>query len=145
MAGVFHRSICLIKLKKIVARCEYLFYNIKQIQFCGVKMRLLSRSEEYVLLAVWRLEGNAYTLSILDQVSEVTGYKWQIGAIYVPLEKLRKKGYLRKTKGDPTPERGGRSKFLYELTDSGRKALKEIKEVQESAWAGVSKVTLDRE
>jgi DNA-binding PadR family transcriptional regulator len=106
-------------------------------------MRLLSRSEEYVLLAVWRLKGNAYTLSILDQISKVTGYQWQIGAIYVPLEKLRKKGYLKKTKGDPTTERGGRSKFLYELTDSGRKALKEIKEVQETAWAGISKVTFD--
>lgn len=106
-------------------------------------MRLLSRSEEYVLLAVWRLKGNAYTLSILNQISEVTGYKWHIGAIYVPLEKLRKKRYLRKTKGNPTPERGGRSKFLYELTDSGRKALKDIKEVQETAWAGVSRVTFD--
>ena len=106
-------------------------------------MKLLSRSEEYVLLAVWRLKGNAYTLSILDQISSVTGYQWQIGAIYVPLEKLRKKGYLKKTKGDPTPERGGRSKFLYELTDSGRMALKAIKEVHESAWAGVSKVALD--
>jgi DNA-binding PadR family transcriptional regulator len=108
-------------------------------------MRLLSRSEEYVLLAVWRLQGNAYTLSIQKQVSEVTGYKWQIGAVYVPLEKLRKKGYLKKIKGDPTPERGGRSKFLYELTDSGREALKAIREVQESAWAGVSELTFDRE
>ncbi len=106
-------------------------------------MRLLSRSEEFVLLSVWRLRGNAYTLSILDQVSAVTGYRWQIGAIYVPLEKLRKKGYLKKIKGDPTPERGGRSKFLYELTQAGMKALKEIKEVQETAWAGVSKVTFD--
>jgi len=106
-------------------------------------MRLLSRSEEYVLLAVWRLEGNAYTLSILEQISEVTGYKWQIGAIYIPLEKLRKKGYLRKYNGEPTPERGGRSKFLYELTATGKKALQEIKEVQETAWAGVSKVALD--
>jgi len=73
--------ICLEKLKKFIA--------------FGEKMRLLSRSEEYVLLAVWRLKGNAYTLSILNQVSEVTGYKWQIGAIYVPLEKLNKKGYLK--------------------------------------------------
>jgi PadR family transcriptional regulator PadR len=108
-----------------------------------VTMRLLSRSEEYVLLAVWRLRGNAYTLSILDQVSKVTGYKWQIGAIYVPLDKLRKKRYLRKYKGAPTPERGGRSKFFYELTDAGMKALREIKQVQESAWAGVSKISFD--
>ncbi len=106
-------------------------------------MRLLSRSEEYVLLAVWRLKGNAYTLSILAQVSNVTGYKWQIGAIYIPLEKLRKKKYLRKYKGDPTPERGGRSKFLYELTDAGIKALREIKQVQESAWSGLSERSFD--
>ncbi len=106
-------------------------------------MRILSRSEEYVLLAIWRLEGNAYTLSILDQISQVTGYKWQIGAVYVPLEKLRKKGYVKKTKGEPTPERGGRSKFLYTLTDSGRKALKEIKEIQDTAWAGASKATFE--
>jgi PadR family transcriptional regulator PadR len=108
-------------------------------------MRLLSRAEEYVLLAVWRLEGNAYTLSILDQISEVTGYRWQIGAVYVPLEKLRKKKYLKKIRGEPIPERGGRSKFLYELTDAGRKALKEIKEVQEAAWSGISKANLKRE
>jgi len=103
-------------------------------------MKLLTRSEEYVLLAVWRLPGNAYTLSILDQISQVTGYKWQIGAIYVPLEKLRQKGYLSKQKGDPTQTRGGRSKFLYELTDEGRKALQEIRAVQNSAWAGVTEL-----
>jgi len=137
------RCICLEKLKISVAFWVDLFYIIKQIRLFGVTMRLLSRSEEYVLLAVWRLKGNAYTLSILDQVSIVTGYKWQIGAIYVPLEKLRKKRYLKKIKGDPTPERGGRSKFLYELTNAGMKALREIKQVQESAWAGVSKISFD--
>lgn len=106
-------------------------------------MKLLTRSEEYVLLAVWRLKDNAYSISILDQVSEVTGYKWQIGAIYVPLEKLRKKGYLRKYRGEPSAQRGGRSKWLYALTDAGIKALKEIRDVQDTVWAGVPKVALD--
>lgn len=106
-------------------------------------MKLLTRSEEYVLLAVWRLKGNAYTLSILDQISEVTGYKWQLGAIYVPLDKLREKGYLRKYKGDPTSERGGRSKYFYELTDDGKKALKEIKNIQENVWAGLEDLAFD--
>lgn len=108
-------------------------------------MRLLTRSEEFVLLAVWRLSGNAYTISILDQISKVTGYQWQIGAIYVPLEKLWKKGYLKKHRGEHTSERGGRSKFLYELTEEGRKALKEIRSVQETVWAGVSELVFDKE
>jgi len=106
-------------------------------------MKLLTRSEEYILLAVWRLKDNAYSVSILEQVSKVTGYKWQIGAIYIPLEKLRKKGYLRKYKGEPSAQRGGRSKRLYELTDAGIKALKEIRDVQDTVWAGVPKVALD--
>jgi len=106
-------------------------------------MKLLTRSEEYVLLAVWRLKDNAYSVSILEQVSQVTGYKWQIGAIYVPLEKLRKKGYLRKYRGESTSQRGGRSKLLYELTDAGLRALKEIRDIQDTVWAGVPKVVLD--
>jgi DNA-binding PadR family transcriptional regulator len=108
-------------------------------------MKLLTRSEEYVLLAVWRLKDNAYSVSILEQVSLVTGYKWQIGAIYVPLEKLRKKGYLRKYRGEPTTQRGGRSKLLYELTDAGIRALKEIRDIQDTVWAGVPEVALDEE
>jgi hypothetical protein len=31
-------------------------------------MKLLSRGEEVILLAVWRLEGNAFGISIRDQV-----------------------------------------------------------------------------
>ena len=106
-------------------------------------MRLLTRSEEYVLLAVWQLGENAYTISILEKVSEFTGYKWQIGAIYVPLDKLREKGYLNKSKGSPTPERGGRSKYFYYLTDSGKKSLQEIKAIQDAAWADISKKAFD--
>ncbi|MDH4272133.1 MAG: PadR family transcriptional regulator [Candidatus Aminicenantes bacterium] len=103
-------------------------------------MKLLSRSEELVLLAVWRLRGNAYTLSILKRLSEITGYEWQVGAVYVPLEKLVKKQYLRKYAGKPTAERGGRRKSLYDLTPLGRKALKDIKDVQEAAWADLPEI-----
>lgn len=106
-------------------------------------MKLLTRSEEYVLLAIWRLKDNAYTISILNQVSMVTGYQWQVGAIYVPLEKLRRKKYVNKHKGDPTPERGGRSKYFYRITPAGKEALKEIRTVQENVWADISKIALD--
>ncbi len=103
-------------------------------------MKLLSRSEELVLLAVWRLRGNAYTLSIMKKLSEITGYKWQVGAVYVPLEKLVRKQYLRKYPGMPMAERGRRRKSLYDLTALGRKALKDIKEVQEAAWADLPEI-----
>jgi PadR family transcriptional regulator PadR len=100
-------------------------------------MKLLSRSEEIILLAVWRLEGDAFGISIRDQVSEATGYQWSLGAIYVPLDKLTRKGYVAKSFSRPTARRGGRSKVLYSLTDKGREALRTVREIQASLWKGI--------
>ena len=100
-------------------------------------MKLLSRNEEIILLAVWRLEGNAFGISIRDQVSDATGYKWTLGAIYVPLDKLTRKGYLAKSYSRPTRQRGGRSKVLYQLTSRGREALRTAREIQASLWKGI--------
>ncbi|MFC1563736.1 PadR family transcriptional regulator [candidate division KSB1 bacterium] len=106
-------------------------------------MKLLSRSEEIILLAVWRLRDNAYGVTIREQVSKVTGHEWPFGAIYVPLDKLTRKRYVRKTIGDPTPERGGRRKCLYEVTSEGRRALKSIRQVQDNLWDGISQFAFD--
>jgi PadR family transcriptional regulator PadR len=100
-------------------------------------MKLLSRSEEIILLAVWRLEDNAFGISIRDQVSEATGYQWTLGAVYVPLDKLARKGHIAKSYSRPAPRRGGRSKVLYHLTSRGREALREVREVQTSLWKGI--------
>jgi PadR family transcriptional regulator PadR len=100
-------------------------------------MKLLSRGEEIILLAVWRLEGNAFGISIRDQVSEATGYRWTLGAIYVPLDKLARKGYIAKSYSRPSPRRGGRSKVLYRLTARGREALRTVREIQTTLWRGI--------
>ncbi|MCP4727078.1 MAG: PadR family transcriptional regulator [bacterium] len=106
-------------------------------------MKLLSRSEEIILLAVWRLRENAYGVTIREQVSKATGHDWPFGAIYVPLDKLTKKRYVRKTMGEPTSERGGRRKCLYELTSDGRNALKSIRQVQDDLWDGIPDYAFD--
>ncbi len=106
-------------------------------------MKLLSRNEEIVLLAIWRLKDNAYGVTIREQVSTVTGNDWTFGAIYVPLDKLTHKGYVTKTLSQPTSQRGGRSKCLYELTSDGKAALKEIREVQNALWKDISRVAFD--
>ncbi len=97
-------------------------------------MHLLSRSEEIVLLSVWKLQGNAYGVPIRSQVNKTTGYKWSIGAVYAPLHRREKKGLVKIYKGEPVPERGGRSKIYYEVTSEGKKALREIKRVHEAIW-----------
>ena len=41
-----------------------------------------------------------------------------------------------KVKGKPTNERGGKSKFLYQITEEGKQALMEIRKANEQVWSG---------
>lgn len=100
-------------------------------------MHLLSRSEEIVLLSVWKLQGNAYGVTIRSLINDTTGFKWSVGAVYAPLHRLQVKGLVRSVKGEPVPERGGRSKIYYELTPEGKGALGQIKRVHEAIWENV--------
>ena len=104
---------------------------------------MLTRGEELILLSVWRLQKNAYSVQIRDQIIGVTKKHWSFGAVYMPLERLEKQGLLKSYLADPTPERGGRSKRIYELTDLGTQALVEIKKIQENAWQGLTKLGLN--
>ena len=99
--------------------------------------KLLSRSEEFVLLAVWRLQDDAYSLSIQKEISSITGHPWSLGSIYTPLERLHRKRLLTSTLSDSTPERGGRKKRLYQLTDTGKRALLVVKTVENAMWDGI--------
>ena len=100
-------------------------------------MKLLSRPEEIFLLAIWKLQGNAYAVTIRDQVTKLTGKTWSFGAVFITLDRLTKKKYLKSRLSDPIKKRGGRSKRLYFLTDDGKKALIEIRNLQESMWTDI--------
>ena len=99
-------------------------------------MKLLSRQEEIVLLAIWNLGDNAYGITIREYISKITGKYWSIGSIYVPLDRLAEKGFIKPYQGEPVEKRGGRSKRFYEITSRGMEALNEIKKVQETLWRG---------
>lgn len=97
-------------------------------------MDTLTRSEEYILLAVMALGENAYGITIREYLREVLGKRISIGAIYVPLDRLEKKGLLASRDGDPTPQRGGRSKRFFVLTSQGALALRETKAEHDRMW-----------
>jgi len=97
-------------------------------------MRLLSRSEELVLLAVWNLQDEASCLPIQQKLGEVTGKSWSLGSIFDPLERLERKRLLESRLTEPTKERGGRSKRIYRLTVLGRRALQDLRSIQEALW-----------
>ncbi len=104
--------------------------------------KLLTRPEEFVLLAIWNLQESAYSLPIRKRISEITGKKWSLGSIYTPIERLVKMEFLTSYVTDPTAERGGRKKRVYELTPKGREALLDIHSVASEMWRGISRNTL---
>ena len=53
-------------------------------------MILLSRAEEIILLAVYKLRDNAYGVTIREQVNNDIGRHWPFGVIYKTLKKLNR-------------------------------------------------------
>lgn len=98
-------------------------------------MEFLTRMEEILLLVIHQLGKKAYGVTIKSQVEELLEKSVSVGAVYVPLDRLTKRGYLKTRQGDPSPERGGRSKRFYELTESGLSILQETKKLNDMLWA----------
>ena len=107
-------------------------------------MKLLTRSEEMLMLAVWRLQEDAYGVTIRNQLETVTGRTWSFGALFVSLDRLVRKGHLESYMSDPQPYRGGRQRRMYRLRPSGRKALCKIRQVEKALWHGISETALTR-
>lgn len=97
-------------------------------------MKMLSRADEMVLLAVWRLKENAYGVPIRKLIIEMTDQEWSVGAVYDSLERLTLSGFLTAFQADPTPERGGRRKRFFRITRSGYESLVRTKRAQERLW-----------
>jgi DNA-binding PadR family transcriptional regulator len=83
----------------------------------------LGEFEQLVLLALIRLEDNAYGMTIRQTIQERTRRAVAIGQVYSALERLEMKGHLASRVSGPEPVRGGRSKKLYRLTPEGASAL----------------------
>src|SRR5262245_51229889 len=102
------------------------------------ELEVLGEFEQLVLLAVLRLEGEAYAVPIRGEIEHRTGRAVSRGAIYVTLRRLSDKGYLDSRMGEPTAERGGRSKRLYRVRPSGVSALKQSLAALDRMRAGVN-------
>ena len=100
-------------------------------------MKYLSRPEELVLLTLWKMCDDKYGVNIRKFLSDMTGKYWSIGSVYVPLDRLENKGYVKSYLGNATAERGGKAKRYYEITDDGLEQLSEIQKVYAAFWQDV--------
>ena len=100
-------------------------------------MRFISRLEEIILLSIWRLQDNAYGITILEEVKKATRKSWLTGSIYASLGRLQRNGLVESIEGEPTSERGGRRKIYYRLTHQGQQALLAVKRLNEIIWSSL--------
>ncbi len=99
-------------------------------------MKHLTRQEEHILLSVFRLKDTAYLVTIREHLMKYTDKKWTVGAVYVPLDRLYRTGYLSTSIGEATAIRGRNQIKYYQLTKKGSEALASIKKVQDVMWLG---------
>jgi PadR family transcriptional regulator PadR len=83
----------------------------------------LGEFEHIVVLALLRLEDRAYGVTVRREIEFRTQREVSIGAVYATLDRLETKGYVKSRHGDPTPERGGRSKRFFRVTAKGVAAV----------------------
>lgn len=103
-------------------------------------MKILTRADEILLLAILRLKDNASGATIVKEVKRRTGKELTFGSLWVSLDSLHKRGLVNKRMADATPARGGRKKIYYTLTVSGVKALQDARKIQSSLWQGVPRI-----
>ena len=97
----------------------------------------LGEFEHMVLLAIMRLGDDAYAVPVREEIVRCTGRDVSRGSIYITLDRLETKGYLRSRLADPTPERGGRAKRYYVLRPRAIDALKESRRALVALWRGL--------
>jgi DNA-binding PadR family transcriptional regulator len=97
----------------------------------------LGEFEHIIVLALLRLQDRAYGVTVRQEIESRTGREVSIGAVYATLERLETKGYVKSHRGDPTPERGGRSKRFFRVTAMGVAAVNRTQRALQSMTEGL--------
>lgn len=98
----------------------------------------LGEFEQVVLLAVARLRGDGYGVSIRREIERRTGRDVTVGSVYATLARLEEKGMLASEEGDPTPRRGGRARRHFRILPVGVEALETARGMMDRMWDGVA-------
>lgn len=94
----------------------------------------LGEFEELVLLMIAILDGDAYGVTVSQEIEAQTGRVVTFGAVHNTLIRLEEKGFVTSGLGGATTERGGRRKRLFKLTTPGKNALADIQQLRNKLW-----------
>jgi DNA-binding PadR family transcriptional regulator len=93
--------------------------------------------ELMVILAVMRLDEDAYGVPICREIEQQTGREVKVGRVYATLERLEEKGLVASKLGEPTAERGGRAKRYFRVTNDGVREVRKTRRALINLWNGL--------
>ena len=96
---------------------------------------LLGEVEQLVLLVILRLGEGTYAVPIRDELKK-HGVDLSRGSVYVTLDRLERKKYVRSWFDDPTPEPGGKSRRCFAIERGGVAALRANQKLLRRLQAG---------
>jgi DNA-binding PadR family transcriptional regulator len=102
----------------------------------------LGEFEEVVLLTVGVLHGNAYGVTIKEDIEQRLSREVTVGALQVTLRRLESKGFLKSKQGESEESRRGRPKLFFEITAYGKRALEYTKETRNELWNALPNLVL---
>ena len=97
----------------------------------------LGEFEQIVLLAILRLQDEAYAIPVREEIAARTGRSVARGALYTALDRLETTRCLTSTLSEPLAERGGRSRRYYTVTPAGLSALRTSRAALLQLWNGL--------
>ena len=103
----------------------------------------LGEFEQLLLLAVLRLDTDAYGLDIARELETRAGRSISRGALYTSLDRLENKGLLRWKPAIGTEARGGLPRRLYAVTPAGISALRASRNTLRRMWRGLEHLLRD--
>ena len=93
--------------------------------------------EHQVLLAAFRLKGEAYSVSVVLEIEARTGREVAQAAVFIALRRLEAKGLLRSRLQEQRDEQNHVRRY-FEVTPSGLAMLREMRRVLTGLWQGIS-------
>ncbi len=103
----------------------------------------LGEFEEVVLLTVAILHGQAYGVSIIEEIENRLNRNVSLGAIQTVLKRLEEKELVKSEFGEVTQVRGGKRKRYYTITAEGQRILTEAKDQRLALWSAIPKIAFE--
>ena len=91
--------------------------------------------EHQALIATLRLRGEAYSVSVVQEIEDRTGRQVAQSAVFIAMRRLEEKGLLESRVADQSTDKG-RVRRYFDLTPAGMERLRGMRRALVSLWDG---------